>query len=47
MSRDPRESAASDADEARLEHIRNGGEPDPGDDVGLLLKMIRDGEIEP
>lgn len=38
MTPDPDEMS----DEALIEHIRAGGDPPPGDDVGRLLEMLRD-----
>lgn len=29
-------------DDQLIEHIRNGGDPPPGDDVAALLAMLRD-----
>lgn len=40
-------SAAARADDQLIEHIRNGGDPDPNDDVAVLLAKLRDGEIQP
>jgi hypothetical protein len=33
-------------DDALIEHVRQGGTPDPTDDVGRLLQMIRDNPDE-
>ncbi len=38
---------APDADDQLIDHIRQGGQPDPGDDVGRILELLRDRAQDP